>query len=229
MFNMRFISRYLVMIPFYAAAIVFAVLVGATGHIVPTQSEWFRVDFPIETFLIALDIYFVTLPLFILLVLNIMWFGQQFCRLRYSVSELVTKTIVAVAIAFPTVGIAFHLYIASSLMWNLYEVILAYFVIFWVVILIYLLGITGLASKEVRYHVISCLDSPRFWSSFVLVSVILLLPTSALIFPLLKGYFWYFPTIELFWRRLPDLIARATMIAMVLPALPVVFLRLETD
>ncbi|MGY5852285.1 MAG: hypothetical protein RTU92_01820 [Candidatus Thorarchaeota archaeon] len=227
--NWRFISRYLVMIPLYAATIVFAVLVGVTGNIVPPESKWFRTDFPIGTFLITLNIYLVTIPLFIILILNSLWFGHQFYAQRYSAFELATKTLVAVVFALPIIVIAFHIYIAPNLIWGLFGMIIESSITFWVALLIYLLGITGLASKGMSHHVKSRLSNPRFWASFVLVSVILLFTTAALIYPIIKGYFHYFPTIEVFWLTLPDFIVRTLMIAMVLPALPVVFLRLKTD
>ena len=223
--SLRFIFHYLVMIPHYACAIVFAVLVGVTGHVV--DREWSRT--PIETFLAAFNTYLVTLPLFILLVLNIMWFWQQFYGRKYTIFELVKYTLFAVVLALPILAIVFQGFVTSSQMWGFWGRIPALFAIFGVVLLVYLLVITGLTSNDMKRHVISCLNNPRFWFSFLIVSALLLLPTVALIFPILKGFFSYFPSFIQFWWHLPYLIYRAIALAMVLPALPVVFLHYGSD
>jgi uncharacterized membrane protein YhaH (DUF805 family) len=84
-------------------------------------------------------------------------------------------------------------------------------------------------TKDTKQLIPDCAKDPRFWFVSLLLIAILLVPLAALGLPLQKGYFQYFQSEELFLMNIPDLVARALMIASVLPAIPLAFLRLRDE
>jgi len=95
--------------------------------------------------------------------------------------------------------------------------------------LVYVLVIIGIMAKDTKKLILDRVKDPRFCLVSLLLIAILLFPLAALGLPLQKGYFLYFRSEELFLMNIPDLVVRALMIASVLPAIPLAFLRLRDE
>jgi hypothetical protein len=214
----------------YCVSIVFAVILGATLGLVPPIDFWLRIAGPffIHVSIIGLWLFIVCLPILFVTNLNVIWSGR-FLEQRYGSTSNAIRTVLGVIVAAPLLIIAVCIYILVGHIFAWPGVLLVLGPILSGFPLVYVLVIIGIMTKDTKQLIPDCAKDPRFWFVSLLLIAILLFPLAALGLPLQKGYFQYFQSEELFLMNIPDLVARALMIASVLPAIPLAFLRLRDE
>lgn len=95
--------------------------------------------------------------------------------------------------------------------------------------MVYALVIVTITASNTRQTLIRLLKNQYTWLAALALGAILMFPTAALINPLNKGFFRYFPSENQFLLHLPDLIFRGLMLGVVLPAMSYVLVQLSRE
>ena len=202
----------------YSLCIIQAVLTGATGGLVPADSFWFMIiqPFPTHFFLLTIALFTTFLPLLVIVNLTTVLFRYTFNQKHHSFKGILGRIFIGVLFAFPILYITVALYIicGSAVGWWLVMILLSGLAAGFLVL--YQFSVFVITSENSKQIFRECISSPRVWSFVIVFTGILLFPSLMLVNPLHKGYFRYFPTSEIFLLNLPDLVARASLLGVLL-------------
>lgn len=219
--------NYIVFSILYCLSIMFAVILGATGGLVPDDSPWYRSINPLNIADLTTRLSIVLLPMSILMILNTIQFEgllqDRTLALRDAMKNVVLGFIILLPLLFITVF--FYNFLPFFISWP-FSVVAQTFIVSGF-LMTYALAIVTITASNTRQFLIRILKNPRTWFAALVLGVILMLTTVALINPLQKGYFHFFPSGNQFLLYLPDLFLRGLMLGLVLPALPFVLVQLS--
>ncbi|UCE10703.1 MAG: hypothetical protein JSW61_01865 [Candidatus Thorarchaeota archaeon] len=222
---------FLLFIPLYTLSIIHIVMLGATGNVVPPDSIWFQFTSSLLTHasFLAGRLFIVCIPLFLILHLNVIWSRRLLIKEVQSITYYFVGTILGVMISYPLLIVMVYIYISFGFLISWPLIVLAWSATCSLFFLIYIFTINGIVASNRKHVIVQHLSNPGLWLLGLLLLVILSIPSLALINPLHKGYFRFFPTGELFIASIPDLLSRSFWISLVLSALPVILHRLEAE
>ena len=219
--------NYIVFSILYCLSIMFAVILGATGGLVPYDSPWHRSINPLNIADLTTRLSIVLLPMSILLILNTIRFEgllqDRTFALRNTMEDVVLGFFALLPLLFITVF--FYIFLTFFISWPFIVVAQTFIVSGF--LMAYALAIVTITASNTRRSIIRILKNPRTWFAALVLGVILMLTTVGLINPLQKGYFRYFPPGIPFLLHLPDLFLRGFMLGLVLPALPFILVQLS--
>ncbi len=198
---------------------IYAVLTGATGGLVPSDSMWFMIfiPFPTHVFYLTEALFITFLPLFLVVNLNLILLRYSAKRKGHSPLGNLSRFIFGVILAFPLLYIAIVFYISLSFIIGWWEIVIVWSGIAAGFLVLYQFCVSTVMTDNPKQYFLDCISNPRFWFIVIMFTGILLIPSAMLVNPLHKGYFRYFPTYEQFILNLPDLVVRASLIGALLP------------
>ena len=211
----------------YCLGIMFAVFLGATGRLVSDNSLWFRTTDFIIIMDLTVRLSIVLLPISVLMILNTVRFEELLQDRTFSHRDVIENIVSGVFAFLPLLFITIYFYIQMSFFISWPFVVVAQTFIASSFLLVCALTISAIISSNTFQSLICFLKNPYTWSAAIVLGAILMFPTVALINPLTKGYFHYFPSVDQILFGLPDLILRGLMLGLVLPALSFVLVRLN--
>ena len=209
---------------------IYAVLFGAAcGHL-PSDSMWsvLTAPLPIHIYYLTEKLFITFLPLLVVLNLHTLLFRRFLHQKSFTPSGNAVRVFLGVALAFPLLYVAVSLYFLSRFALGWPEIVIAWSGIASGFLVVYQLCISIVMSEKAIDFFSNYLSNPKNWVAFPALVGILAVSTLFLIVPLHKGYFVYFPSYEQFQRALPDLVARALVIGIVLPMMSFVSLYFST-
>jgi len=218
--------NYIVFSIFYCLSIMFAVILGATGRLVPNDSSWFQALDPLNIADLTARLSIVFLPMSILLILNTIRFEGLLQDRTFSLRDAMEAVILGFFGFLPLLFITVFFYILLGFFISWPFIVVAQTFIVSGFLLVYALVIVTITASNTRQFLIRILKNPYTWLAALVLGTTLMFPTAALINPLSKGYFRYFPSESQFLLHLPDLIFRGLMLGLVLPALSFVLVKL---
>ena len=197
---------------------IHAVLIGATGGLVPTDSMWFMIflPFPMHVFYLTEALFITFLPLFLVGNLNLIIFRYTTKRKGHSPLGNLSRLIFGVILAFPLLYIAVAFYISVSFILGWWEIVIAWSGIAAGFLVLYQFCVSTVMTDNPKQYFLDWISSHRIWIIIIMFTGILLIPSAMLVNPLHQGYFRYFPTHEQFLLNLPDLVVRASLIGALL-------------
>ncbi len=221
---------YIVVALICTLCIIYAVLFGATGGYVPSDSMWFMFSapLPIHVYYLTEKIFITFLPLLVVLNLHTLLFRRFLHQKSHAPSGNAVHVILGIVLAFPLLYVAVLLYLLSGFALGWWVVVITWSGIASGFLVVYQLCISIVMSENTMRYFRIHLSNPRNWVAFLALVGILAVPSLFLIIPLHKSYFHYYPSYEQFLMALPDLVARALVIGIVLPMTSFVSLYFST-
>jgi hypothetical protein len=80
--------------------------------------------------------------------------------------------------------------------------------------------VTAIMTENPKAYLIRSIRNPELWAIALVLSALLLIPIIALINPIQKGYFHFFPSFDQFLYAFPDLFLRALLLGLLMPLIP---------
>jgi len=225
----RVLVDYIVFSIVYCLTIMFAVLLGATGGVVPIDLAWYRNINPISLTDFSLRLFMTMFPTAILMVLNAIRFRGLLLGRAFSLWHVLKYIALGVVVMIPLLFIGVFVYILSGIIIEWPEIVFVHAFIASSILLVYALTITTITGANSSQFLPRILRSPSTWIAALILGAILMFTTGVLIGPLSKGYFRFFPSAEQFLLQLPDLVFRSLVTALVLPALSLVLVHLGRE
>jgi hypothetical protein len=210
--------NYLVFSIFYSFCIIFAVLLGITLGFLPEFSLWFGFSFA-SLIHYANNLFIVLLPLSLVLVLNSVQFSWILSKKAAPSRPPVHKILLSVVTALPLLYLTVYVYHLLGLIiaWPIVRVIQS--IVVAGSLMTYALIVTVIMSNDAVAYLIRSLRNHELWIIALAVGALLVLPTLALINPITKGYFHFFPSYEQYFP-LADLFLRGILLGILIPLLP---------
>ncbi|MCK5151284.1 MAG: hypothetical protein KAQ65_05575 [Candidatus Thorarchaeota archaeon] len=200
----------------YSLSMIYAVLIGATGGQVPSDSAWFRDIHPIHLYYLTEALFTTFLPLFVVVNLNTILLRYVNRERGHTLKGFLIRLFLGVLLAFPLLYVTVALYILPGFIIGWWMIIVIFSGIASGFLVVYQICILVLYTENPRQYLRDCVTNPKIWIAVIVFTGVLLLPSAMLVNPLHKGYFRYFPTHEQFLLNLPDLIMRTSLIGVLL-------------
>jgi len=220
--------NYIVFSILYCLSIMFAVILGATGRLVPNDSVWFRTINLLINADLTIRLSIVLLPMFILMMLNTIRFEGLLQGRTFSLRNVLEYVVLGVVAFLPLLFMTVFFYILMGFFISWPFIVVAQSFIASSFLLVYALAITTVTAPNTYQSLIRILKDPRTWGAALVLGAILMFTTAVLINPLTKGYFRFFPSGDQFLLHLPNLILRGLMLGLVLPALSLILVQLSS-
>jgi hypothetical protein len=193
-----------------------AVIIGATGGIIPSDSAWFRNIDPLHLLNLTGSLFVTFLPLFFAVNLYTILLQYLYKERNHSLTESIVRLVFAVIFVLLPLYATVFVYILSGFFIGWWAIVVVNSGIVAGFLVLYQFCSFVFFAEKPKQYFRDNLANPRIWSAAIIFIGILLFPILMLVNPLHKGYFRYFPTHEIFLLTLPDLVMRASIIGIVL-------------
>ena len=213
--------NYLLFSVLSSLCIVHAVLFGITGRFLPPLTYLYMDRSFSFLLLFVRRLYIVLLPLFIVLVLNTILFSRIFSTKSDIPRRRALRGLLGVLVAFPILFLVVYIFPHLGLIASWPEVVIVQNIVVVGFLMIYVLLVTAITSGNTTEYLIRALQNSRVWMAALVLCAVLVFPSMALINPIQKGFYYYFPSTDHFFSYgLPDLLGRTFGLGVLIPLLP---------
>ncbi|TFH03792.1 MAG: hypothetical protein E4H14_16055 [Candidatus Thorarchaeota archaeon] len=221
------LMNYIVFGILYCLSIMFAVILGVTGRLVPNDSSWYQTLDPLTIADLTTRLSIVFLPMSILLTLNTIRFEGLLKDRTFTLRNVLEDVVIGFFTLLPLLFITVFFYNLLSFFISWPFIVVARTFIVSGFLLTYALALITITASNTRQYLIRLLKNPYTWLAALALGAILMFPTASLINSLSKGFFRFFPSANLFLSHLLHLIFRVLTLGLVLTALSFVLVHLS--